>query len=98
MLRTEVDRLRVRSPDERSNPMIETLRYIFFLPRLTVIQHQPEAVALVSRTLLGAVCDVLAIRRIQRRRVAGWIVRGNVFFLGPKPGAQGVARYVCLDD
>src|ERR1022692_2480802 len=58
--------------------MIETLRYILLHARLAVVQHQAEAVALVSRTLLSAVGDVAVIGRIERRRVAGGIVGGNV--------------------
>src|ERR1017187_11002475 len=58
--------------------MIETLRYILPLACLAVVQHQAEAVALVSRTLLGAVGDVAAIGRIEWRRVAGGIVGGDV--------------------
>src|ERR1039457_703285 len=58
--------------------MIETLRYILLLARLAVVQHQAEAVALVSRTLLGAGGGVRAIGRIERRRVAGGIVGGDV--------------------
>src|ERR1017187_743327 len=62
--------------------MIETLRYILLLARLAVVQHQAEAVALVARTLLGAVGDVAAIGRIERRRVAGGIVGGDVLGFG----------------
>src|ERR1039457_2344555 len=58
--------------------MIEALRYILLHARLAVVQYQAEAVALVSRTLLGAVGDVAAIGRIERRRVAGGIVGGDV--------------------
>jgi len=72
------DNLMPPSPAERPHPMIEISRHILFLPRLAVVQHQPEAVALVSRTLLGAVGDVLAIGRIERSRVAGGMVGGDV--------------------
>src|SRR5580692_4926188 len=65
-------------PAKRSHPMIPILRQVSLLPRLAVVQHQPETVALVSRTLLGAVGDVASIGRIERRRVAGRIVGGNV--------------------
>ena len=51
------------------------------LPRLPVVKHQPEPVTLISRTLLGAVGDVLAIGRIERSRVAGGIVGGDVLCL-----------------
>src|ERR1035437_3316990 len=61
--------------------MIETLRYIILRARLAVVEHQSEAGALVSRTLLGAVGDVAAIGRIERCRVAGGIVGGNVLGL-----------------
>src|ERR1700722_7034657 len=62
--------------------MIEVLRQVLLLAGLAVIQHQAEAVALVSRTLLGAIGDVLAVGRIERGRVAGGIV-GGVFFCRP---------------
>src|ERR1700722_13330957 len=58
--------------------MIEVLRQVLLLAGLAVIQHQAEAVALVSRTLLGAIGDVLAVGRIERGRVAGGIVGGDV--------------------
>src|SRR6266849_5870545 len=72
------DNLVSSSPTERSHPAIKILRHIPLLSRLPVIQHQPEAVALVSRTLLGAVGDVVTIGRIERCRVAGGIVDGDV--------------------
>src|SRR6266446_2033490 len=58
--------------------MIKALGQILLLSRLAVIQHQPKAVALVSRTLLGAVGDVAAVGGIERRRVAGGILGGDV--------------------
>ena len=64
------------------------------LTRLAVVQHQAEAVALVSRALLGAVGDVLAIGRIERRRVAGGIVGGDVFRLD----GRGARRSIHRDD
>src|SRR5579864_3971523 len=72
-LMRKIDSLRIRRPHERANPRVELFRQILLLPRLAVVQHQLEAVALVSRTLLGAVGDVAAIGRIERRRVAGRI-------------------------
>src|ERR1019366_7330612 len=63
--------------------MIEILRHILLLACLAVVEHQPEAVALVSRTMLGAVGDVLAIGRIERRRIAGGIVGGDVLCRSP---------------
>ncbi len=68
----------VSVPSEGPDPSIEVLGQVDGLPRLAVVQHQAEAVALVSRTLLGAVGDVLAIGRIERSRVAGGIVGGDV--------------------
>src|SRR5271166_487766 len=65
-------------PAKRSHPTIEILRKILLLARLAVVEHEAEAVALVSRTLLGAVGDVAAIGRIERRRVASGIVGGDV--------------------
>src|SRR5580698_9056113 len=76
VLGDEIKPRRVRRPNERSYPMIETLRQIRLSPRFAVVQHQPELVALVSRTLLGAVGDVTSIGRIERGRVAGGIVGG----------------------
>ena len=67
-----------RRPDIGAYPTVNILYQIFLLACLAVVEHQPEAVALVSRTLLGAVGDVAAIGRIERRRVAGGIVGGDV--------------------
>src|ERR1700688_2718664 len=61
--------------------MIEVFGCISLLASLAVVEHQPEAVALVSRTLLGAVGDVTAIGRVERRRVAGRIVGSDVLRL-----------------
>src|SRR5580693_3590628 len=72
------DGLGIWRPCKRLNPVVSVLRQTRLLARLAVVQHQPEAVALVSRTLLGAVGDVAAIGRIERRRVAGGIVGGYV--------------------
>src|SRR5207245_7151840 len=62
-------------PTERTHPPVEVLREVLLLSRLPVIPHQAPAVALVSRTLLRAIGDVLPIRRIKRsllrRLVAG---------------------------
>src|ERR1035441_9796687 len=80
----------IRCPDEASDPVVKILREIFLLPRLAVVQHQPEAIALVSRTLLGAVGDVLAIGRIERRRVAGGIVGGDVLRLDGRDARRSI--------
>src|SRR5579864_3012466 len=76
--------------------MIKVLRQILLLPRFAVVEHQAETVALVSRTLLGAVGDVAAIGRIERRRVAGGIVGGDVLRDGA--GGRGVRRSIYRDD
>src|SRR5258708_11958447 len=78
---SEVDGLGIGRPGKRSNPVIEILCQILLLSRLAVVEHQAEAVALVSRALLGAVGDAAAIGRIERRRVAGGIVGGDVLRL-----------------
>src|SRR5208282_1089628 len=78
MLGGEVDLSGIRSPDKGTDPSVKIFRKILFLPRLAVVEHQPKAVALVSRTLLGAVGDVLAIGRIERSRVAAGIVGRDV--------------------
>ena len=70
---------RVRRPDVGSNPLVYFFCSDGLLTGLSVIQHQPEAVGFESRPLLGAVGDVAAIGRIERRRVAGGIVGGDVF-------------------
>src|ERR1700723_380020 len=79
MVRNVVDPHGVRGPDQGADP----IRFSTSgnLPRLTVgpvEYHQPKLGALVSRTLLGAVGDVAAVGRIERRRVAGGIVGGEV--------------------
>src|SRR5579862_960624 len=81
VLRTEVNCLRVGRPSERSDPLQELFGQVFLLAGLAVVEHQAKAVALVSGTLLGAVGDVAAVRRIERRRVAGGIVGGDVLGL-----------------
>src|SRR5579862_4821138 len=74
----EIEAGGIRSPRIGSDPMVEALRQVLLLAGLPVVKHEAEAVALVSRTLLGAVGDVAAIGRIERRRVAGEIVGGDV--------------------
>src|ERR1035441_10016916 len=74
ILGVEINARRIRRPGEGTDPSIEVFRQIPLLSRLAVVQHQPKAVALVSRTLLDAVGDVLAIGRIERSRVASGIV------------------------
>ena len=78
--------------------MIQVLCQILLLARLPVVQHQPEAVALVSRTLLGAVGDVAAIGRIERRRVAGGIVGGDVLGLRQNLRGRGARRSIDRDN
>src|ERR1039458_8584567 len=58
------------SPNKAANPEIKIVRRGTSLTRLTVVEHEAETVALVSRTLLGAVGDVAAIGGIERRGVA----------------------------
>src|ERR1700678_3608147 len=84
----------IRCPCKRSYPTIPILGEIPLLSRLAVIEHQAEAVALVSRTLLGAVGDVTAIGRIERRRVAGGIVGGDVLGLD----GRGARPYIDRND
>src|ERR1700692_1535694 len=78
--------------------MIEALCQTLLLSGLAVVQHQPEAVALVSRTLLGAVGDVVAIGRIERRRVAGGIVGGDVFGFGQNLSRRVARSHTDRDD
>src|SRR6266853_643018 len=80
VLRDEINLRRIRCPRKSAYPEVRFRRWgeLRLLSRPPVVQHQPEAVALVSRTLLGAIGDVLAIGRIERRRVAGGIVGGDV--------------------
>src|ERR1035437_4525674 len=88
----------IRCPDEASDPVVKILREIFLLPRLAVVQPQPEAIALVSRTLLGAVGDVAAIGRIERRRVAGGIVGGDVLGFGQNLSGRVARSHTDRDD
>src|SRR5258708_7569831 len=69
-------------PAKRPDPAIKIFGQILLLPRPAVVQQQPESIALISRTLLRAVGDVLAIGRIEWSRVAGGIVGGDVLGLG----------------
>src|ERR1700756_5088733 len=78
MLGAEVDGLRVACPRVGSDPVIEGGREFSFLAVLPVVEHEAEAVALISGTLLGAVGDVASVGRIEWRRVAGGIVGGDV--------------------
>src|SRR5208283_228006 len=91
MLGGEVDLSGIRSPDKGTDPSVKIFRKILFLPRLAVVEHQAKAVALVSRTLLGAVGDVLAIGRVERSRVAGGIVGGDVLCLD-RSGRSSIHR------
>src|SRR5438093_6705572 len=58
--------------------MIESLRQVRLLPCLPLVHHQPPAIALVSRTRLRAIADVLPIRRIQRSLIGGLVVGCDV--------------------
>src|SRR5215468_7078078 len=78
MLGGEVDRRRVGRPRERAHPMIEVWSEIFFLAGLAIVEHEAEAVALVSRTLLGAVGDVASVGGIEWGCVTSGVVGGDV--------------------
>src|SRR5215469_2323177 len=78
ILRIEIESKRVRRPGKGSHPAVKTSGKILFFPRLAVVQHQPPAVALVSRTLLGAIGDVVAIPRIERSIVGGLVLGRDV--------------------
>src|SRR5262249_9205239 len=69
------------SPAVRSHPLIEISGQIPLLSRLPVIQHQPESVALVARTQLRAIGDVLTIRRIEWSVVGGLVLGSDVLGL-----------------
>src|SRR5450631_1940475 len=66
ILRDKIKMRRVRRPNITSHPLIETLGQIPLLTRLAVVEYEAEAVALVSRTRLGAVGDEAAIGRLER--------------------------------
>src|SRR5581483_8934766 len=51
----EIEPGRIRQPREAADPPIQVFCQVLLLSRLPVIQHQPEAVALIPRTLLRAV-------------------------------------------
>src|SRR5207245_6156942 len=61
---------------------------------LPVVQHQAEAVALVSRTRLRAVADVVAIRRIERSLIRRFVVGSDVLGLSQNLGGRRVRLYV----
>src|SRR5438128_2088488 len=65
-------------PAERTHPTVKTFCHILLLSRLPVIQHQPPAVALVSRPRLRAIGDVLSIRRIERSVVGSFVLSSDV--------------------
>src|SRR5579872_6185877 len=78
--------------------MIKVLGQIFLLAGFAVVEHEAEAVTFVSGALLSAVGDVLPIGRVERRRVAGGIVGGNVFGHRDDLGGRGVRSYVDGDE
>src|SRR5438445_334213 len=78
---SEENQLGVRRPGKRSNPAIESLGQFLLLSRLPVVQHQTPAVALVSRTRLRAIGDVLPIRRIERSLIRRLVVGSDVLGL-----------------
>src|SRR5205085_2330565 len=78
----KIEPLGIGRPCERAHPCIQLFSHTSPFTRLVVVQHEPKAVALVSWPLLRAVRDVLSIRRIQWRRVARLVVRGDVLRLG----------------
>src|SRR3989442_1858192 len=65
---------------------------------LPVVQHQAEAVALVSRTRLRAVGDVVAIRRIERSLIRRLVVGSGVLLCRKGSGGRGVRAYVNRDN
>src|SRR5205807_5919839 len=65
---------------------------------LPVVQHQAEAVALVSRTRLRAVGDVVAIRRIERSLIRRFVVGSDVLRRRKDSGGRGVRPYVNRDN
>src|SRR5215472_9461098 len=91
MLRSEVYVFRIWRPGKSSYPLIEIGSEVFLLAGLAVVEHEAEAVALVSGTLLGAVGDVASIGGVERRRVAGGIIGGDVLGLWRQHG-QAVSR------
>src|SRR5205823_6298806 len=68
-------------PGERPKPAVKVFSQINALLPLTVVQHQTPAVALVSRTLLRAIGDVLPIRRIERSLIRRLVVGSDVLGL-----------------
>src|SRR5579871_249512 len=73
--------------------MIKILRQVLLLSCLAVVEHEAEAVALISRTLLGAVGDVAPVGRIKRRSIARGIVGGDVLRLDRRGACRSVNRY-----
>src|SRR5215467_10800847 len=78
VLAREIHSRRIWSPGESSDPLIEIPSYFLFASRLSVVQHQAPAVALVSRTLLRAIGDVLPVRRIERSIVRRFVLSRDV--------------------
>src|SRR5215472_18576944 len=78
ILGVEIESLRVRRPGKSSHPAVKTFGKSPLFAGLAVVQHQPPAVALVSRTYLGAIGDVVAIRRIEGSIVGGLVLGSEV--------------------
>src|SRR5947209_42468 len=61
--------LRCRDPRVAPHPPIEPLRQLTNLADRSLIEHQPEAVALVSGARLRKIPDIFSVRRIARCRI-----------------------------
>src|SRR5581483_9259839 len=77
LLSSEIENARTH-PGKRTDPAVKVFSETCRFSRLPVVEHQPPAVALVSRALLRTVGDVLAIRRIERSVVGGLVLGGDV--------------------
>ncbi len=71
----EVDSLRIRRPGQILDPAVEAGKQFANLLILAVVEHEAEAVALISRARLRTEGDVLAIGRIARCEIAAWAGR-----------------------
>src|ERR1700751_6244675 len=67
---SEIDALRIRRPHELIDPTIEIVHGQCNFLRCTVVESEPEAVALITRARLRPPGDVLAIGRVGRTEVA----------------------------
>src|SRR5215831_12649931 len=74
----EVNRFGIGRPRERSYPVIEIRSEVVLLAGFAIVEHEAEAVALVTGTLLGAVGDVAAVGGIEGGGIAGRVVGGDV--------------------